>query len=240
MSGSPFHKKRERGDSEETAGLSIQVSWNREGIEFHSEPHFDGWLAVPARFRSDSELVLLLGQLEDEGFAEQNTNGMVLRWPEFYKIAGSADYREGVELMRLPPVESWRPSLVSRGTLPDSVWRVLEAVASRRSRPASMRGVDANRRAWADIRSHAALVADMADFLRRAVVLTPERLSIGMRKTEVAGAKIVEVLPGFTGEPKRWLEFFDRMPNVPERYEIPDGNGIVHVPVSYTHLRAHE
>src|SRR5665213_170274 len=272
MSGSPFHKKRERGDSEETAGLSIQVSWNREGIEFHSEPHFDGWLAVPARFRSDSELVLLLGQLEDEGFAEQNTNGMVLRWPEFYKIAGSADYREGVELMRLPPVESWRPSLVSRGTLtdtdfsvviekwldpegrtpmgnvdingavitsaarssilPESVWRVLEAVASLRSRPASMRGVDANRRAWADIRSHAALVADMADFLRKTVVLTPERLSIGMRKTEVAGAKIVEVLPGFTGEPKRWLEFFDRMPNVPERYEIPDGNGIVHVLLS--------
>ena len=98
-----------------------------------------------------------------------------------------------------------------------------------RSRAASTRGADANRRAWADIRSNALSVADMSDFLCKTVVLTPERLTIDMRKSDLPGGKIVEVLPGFNGAPKRWLEFFDRMSNVPERYEIPNGNGIVHV-----------
>jgi len=252
---------------------SIRCSWSSQGVEFRSEPEFEGWLSSPSHFGpSSTELALLLGQLEEEGFAERNANIVVLPWAEVYKIAGSPDYRDNTHLMGLPPIELWRPTLVSRGTLtdadfsvaingwidpegrplmgnveilgaviisgnrssilPERVWRVVEAVAALRSRPVSERGADANRRAWAEIRSHATSVADMADFLRKTVVLTPERLKIDMRKSDVADGKMVEVLPGFDGAPERWLEFFDRRADVPERYEIPDGNGLVHVLLS--------
>lgn len=117
--------------------------------------------------------------------------------------------------------------------LPEGVWRTLEAIAALRDIPPATRGPDANRRAWSEIRSYAAPAgAEMADFLRRTIVLTPERLRISMRKCDVAGAKVVEILPGFSGAPERWLEIFDRLPDVPERYEIPDGNGLVHVLLS--------
>jgi hypothetical protein len=80
----------------------------------------------------------------------------------------------------------------------------------------------------------------LADFLQKTVVLTPERLSIALRKTQIADSKTVEVIPGFDGQPARWLELFDRFNTVQERYEIPDGAGMVHVllpPEAQTVLR---
>lgn len=249
--------------------VTFLTSWDRVGINFRPEPGSDN---SPSRPGSDPELALFLAQLEDEGYAEREGNRVVLLWPDYYRIVGSPEHRDSVELLGLPPIQAWRPALASRGTLtdadfsvvisgwvdpeghrpmgnpaitgavitagarssilPEGVWHVVEAVAALRSRPDSMRGADANRRAWADIRSHAASVADMADFLRKTVVLTPERRRIGMRKSDIVGDKVVEVLPEFDGAPARWLEFFDRVPDVPERYEIPDGSGIVHVLLS--------
>lgn len=117
--------------------------------------------------------------------------------------------------------------------LPEGVWRAVEAIAAFRARPESERGVDANRRAWGSIRSHASAVgADMADFLRKTIVLTPEKLRIDLRKADVGAGKLVEVMPSFDNAPGRWLDHFDRLAEVPERYEIPDGTGIVHVLLS--------
>ena len=272
MNWSPFPSARKSVEAAEIPSAGIRVSWNEEEVEFRSEPEFEGWLSSLARLGSDGELALLLVQLEDEGFAQQNTHRVVLPWAQFYRLAGSTDHRDSIVLMRLPAIEAWRPSLISRGTLtdpdfsvaikgwidpegripmgnveitgavvtagkrssilPEPVWRTKEAVAALRNRPVSERGADANRRAWAEIRSHAASSADLGDFLRKTVVLTPERLKIDMRKNDVAGEKMVEVLPGFDGAPERWLEFFDRMTDVPERYEIPDGQGLVHVLLS--------
>ena len=114
--------------------------------------------------------------------------------------------------------------------LPESAWRVVESVAQFWARPSSERAADSNRRAWSAIRSHAASAgADMTDFLRKTVVLTPERLRMVMRKGDVGGTSMVELQPSFDGAPDRWLEIFDRIGDVPERYDIPDGNGIVHV-----------
>jgi hypothetical protein len=270
MIWSPFRLEDAAAQAYELAPAAIQVSWNRMGIEFRSTPEFDGWLSAPSRFGSDSERVLVLGQLEDEGFAEHEANLVVLRWSEFYKLANSPEHQGSVELLGLPPIEEWRPKLESRGTLtdvdfeviiggwtdpsgrrpmgnvaidgavistggststlPEGVWRTVQAVAALHGRLAGERGADSNRRAWARIRSHAAAAgADMANFLRKTVVLTPERLRIDMRKVDVAGSKVVEILPGFEGAPERWLDIFDRLPDVPEHYAIPDGNGLVHV-----------
>ncbi|OEZ29803.1 helicase SNF2 [Variovorax boronicumulans] len=216
---------------------------------------------------------MLLGQLEEEGFAEQSADCVKLAWQDFYRLAASLEYGASVPVLKLPPVEPWRPALSSKETLidstfaisiagwldpsgqrpqgnvaiegavikassrvsvlPESAWRVVESVAEFWTRQPSERAADSNRRAWAAIRSHAASAgADMTDFLRKTVVLTPERLRIGMRKGEGGGSSMVEVLPGFDGAPERWLEMFDRIAEVPERYDIPDGNGIVHVMLS--------
>ena len=257
-------------NSEGSSGSTIAVSWNGDGVQYRSEPARDGWLSDAGSFGADAELAMLLGQLEEEGFAELVDASVKLAWQDFYRLAASPEHESSVAVLKLPPVEPWRPALSSKETLidegfavsiagwldpsgqrpqgnvaidgavikagnrvsllPESAWRVVESVAQFWARPPSERVADSNRRAWSAIRSHAASAsADMTDFLRKTVVLTPERLRIDMRKGDVGGANMVEVQPGFDGAPERWLEIFDRLHEVPERYDIPDGNGIVHV-----------
>jgi len=120
-----------------------------------------------------------------------------------------------------------------RFLLPERTWAAVQAVAAFHRRPTDARDAESNRRAWAAIRTHAmAAGANLSDFLAKTVVLTPERLKIDLRKADAAGNKVIEVSPGFAGQPARWPEIFDRFDEVPERYDIPDGNGIVHVLLS--------
>lgn len=114
--------------------------------------------------------------------------------------------------------------------LPHATWEMSRAVADQRARPVDQKTADANKRDWSNIRGHAVKAgADLTDFLRKTVVLTPDRLRIDLRKGTVPGDTLVEVMPGFDGAPERWLEMFDRLNVVPDRYEIPDGSGLVHV-----------
>lgn len=117
--------------------------------------------------------------------------------------------------------------------LEEPVWRALRSISEQRARKPDERLPDVNKRDWSTIRAHASRAgADLADYLRKTVVLTPERLRVDLRKGDVAGGNLVEILPGFEGAPPRWLEMFDRLDSVPERYEIPDGSGLVHVLLS--------
>lgn len=117
--------------------------------------------------------------------------------------------------------------------LPEAAWQTLRALSVFHHRPQAQRNSDGNRHAWAAIRRYAlAANANLADFLQQTVVLTPERLNLALRKTQFAESKTVEVIPGFDGQPVRWLELFDRFNTVQERYEIPDGKGMVHVLLS--------
>jgi len=125
--------------------------------------------------------------------------------------------------------------------LPEPAWQTVRTLSKFHSRPQEQRSADSNRRAWAAIRRHALDAnADMTDFLQKTVVLTPERLNLSLRKTQFADSKTVEVILGFDGQPARWLELFDRFSTVQERYEVPDGAGLVHVllpPEAQTVLR---
>lgn len=266
----PFRSKPKAPEASEAKGSAIAVSWTKEGAEFRVVPTRGGWLWNSGSFGADAELAMLLGQLEEEGYAEARGETVCLTWQDFYRVAASKDHGTSLEALKLPPVEQWRPALSSKETLidegfavsiagwldphgqrpqgnvsiegavikagkrvsilPESAWRVVESVAQFWARPSSERAADSNRRAWSAIRSHAARAgADMTDFLRKTVVLTPEKLRMGMRKGDVGGASMVELQPSFDGAPDRWLEIFDRIGDVPERYDIPDGNGIVHV-----------
>lgn len=124
----------------------------------------------------------------------------------------------------------------NQALLPRAAWETIDALHGfNRERKAEGRQADAdsNRRAWAAIRAKAtAAGADLSDFLNKTVVLTPEKLDIGLRKGEGSSNRVVEVIPGFAGQPRRWIEMFDRLGEVPDRYEIPDGDGLTHVLIS--------
>ena len=117
--------------------------------------------------------------------------------------------------------------------LPESAWKTVCALGEFHQRPQEQRGVDSNRHAWAEIRHHAiSAKADLANYLHNTVVITPDTLKLKLRKTQFSDSKTVEIIPGFDGQPTRWLELFDRFKTVQERYEIPDGFGLVHILLS--------
>ena len=113
--------------------------------------------------------------------------------------------------------------------LPKAAWETVEALAAFHQRPTELRTTETNRLAWARIRRSAILSgAGLSDFLKNTIVLTPERLQIQLRKVQFGESKTVEVIPSFDEAPARWLEFFDRFP-IQDRYEVPDGQGMVHL-----------
>lgn len=84
---------------------------------------------------------------------------------------------------------------------------------------------------WSRIRSLAVSAgARLDDFLHRSVVLTPERLDIGLRKSpQIAGDSVIEIEPTFAGAPADWLERFDTSRTVLDRYDIATPEGIIQV-----------
>lgn len=117
--------------------------------------------------------------------------------------------------------------------LSEAAWKTVEAVAALRSQRGAQRTNEQNKQEWSRIRRLAvAAKAELSGFLSKTVVLTPERIDIQMRKGGAGAQDMVEILPSFDGAPGRWLEVFDRFQSVPDRYEIPDGSGIVHVLLS--------
>ena len=114
--------------------------------------------------------------------------------------------------------------------LSEPVWKLVSEVADLYRVSGKQRDGKANRRAWGRMREHAILAnAPLGDFLLKTIVLTPNKLKLGLRKTEVPGALTLQVEPTFAGAPDQWLEAFDRSPSIPERYDIPTGDGIVQI-----------
>ena len=112
-------------------------------------------------------------------------------------------------------------------------WQLLQKIAGFHRRNDEERNDATHRRMWGIVRQ-AALGANarLDDFLYRSVVLTPEKLEIGLRKAESGGTKVVEVAPSFQGAPENWLNAFDRLNTVPDRYDILTPEGIVQVLVT--------
>ena len=132
------------------------------------------------------------------------------------------DYQAvGAVLMRDDLVELMQPAQ----------WQLFSEVVRFAKRLPDERGDLDHRQAWGRIRTLAlAAQARLDDFLRRCVVLTPERLEIGMRKSApLAGDSVIEIEPGFTGAPPDWLERFDHAREVQDRYDIVTPEGLVQV-----------
>ncbi len=120
-----------------------------------------------------------------------------------------------------------------RFLLTEPVWRLIREVRGFYAIPRENRSPQSNRQSWSLIRRYAcAADVPMADFLQHTVVLSPEKLLLHLHKSAVEGSKTVQVEPDFDGAPPQWLDTFDRYTNVPERYDIPDGLGIIQVLVA--------
>ncbi len=116
------------------------------------------------------------------------------------------------------------------GLLSQSAWETLRHIGAFQRRSAADRTDLFHRRQWGIIRQTAlAANARLDDFLYRTVVLTPEKLSIGLRQARIGDDRVVEVQPGFQDAPHNWLEVFDAYREVPNRYDIPTRDGIVQV-----------
>lgn len=113
-------------------------------------------------------------------------------------------------------------------------WELFKAVVAFARRPTSERTDIGHRQAWGSIRKLALQAgAQLDDFLHRSVVLTPEKLEIGLRRSEmVDDDHVVEIEPGFEGAPPDWLDAFDRSKEVRDRYDIVTPEGIIQVLVT--------
>jgi hypothetical protein len=123
---------------------------------------------------------------------------------------------------------------MSQALMEPPQWALFREVVAFARRPDSERDDLNHRQAWGRIRKLALEAgAHLDDFLHRSVVLTPEKLHIGLRRSDaVADDHVVEVEPSFTGAPEGWLEAFDRARDVRDRYDIVTAEGIVQVLVS--------
>lgn len=113
-----------------------------------------------------------------------------------------------------------------RRLLPRLQWQLSTQVSMFQSRTESERDPESNRRQWGRIRrlaisSHAILNR----FLTGSVVVTPDKLTINLRSSEVGGTRVVEVLPGFAGAPEGWLAAFDKHSSVLNLYNLPTPDG---------------
>lgn len=119
------------------------------------------------------------------------------------------------------------------GLLPPESWAVLVALAEFHARPMSARTYQSNQQHWSHLRQVAvAAGAELSDFLKKTIVLTPEHLSIALKQVKVGDTQVIEVSPTFEDAPSRWLERFDSLGSVPDHYDIPDGSSLTQVLVT--------
>jgi Holliday junction resolvase len=110
-------------------------------------------------------------------------------------------------------------------------WRLFKEVVGFAKRSSDERNTLSHQAGWARIRKLAiAANARVDDLLYRHVVLSPEKLDIGLRKSQhVSDDNVIEVEPGFKEAPAGWLERFDSFNRVQDRYDITTPEGIVQV-----------
>jgi SNF2 family DNA or RNA helicase/Holliday junction resolvase len=110
-------------------------------------------------------------------------------------------------------------------------WELIKAVKLFARRDQSERGDLKQRLAWGKIRKLALLAnANLDAFLYGTVVLTPEKLEIGLRKSqEISDDSVIEVIPSFENAPAAWIERFDQSTQVLDRYDIVTDDGIIQV-----------
>jgi hypothetical protein len=178
-----------------------------------------------------SELLTLLKLSEFSDFRPSLASQGSLEDADFRITLGDWSDTQGHKLITPPEITgAIIQSHHQHFLLTEAVWRLVHEVREFYALPKAKRTPLTNRQAWSVIRHHAcAAEVLMADFLQRTVVLSPEKLLLHLHKAVGQDSKTLQVEPDFEGAPPQWLATFDTYSNVPERYDIPDGQGIIQV-----------
>nr|WP_307878580.1 DEAD/DEAH box helicase [Acinetobacter seifertii] len=113
--------------------------------------------------------------------------------------------------------------------LDETTWKLVEKV--KEFAHISNKDNKINQKYWAQIRSLANRgQANLDEFLRKTVVLAPEKLQLNLRKNLISQESVVEIQPDFDEAPPNWLQTFDQYNQVQDQYSIslPDG-GVAHI-----------
>lgn len=79
------------------------------------------WLTTPELIDESSQaLAEYLAQLEEEGYAQRDANGVKIAWVDLYNLLNIPEHFSSTHLLGLPGFSSLRPALVSQGALGDN------------------------------------------------------------------------------------------------------------------------
>lgn len=118
--------------------------------------------------------------------------------------------------------------------LPQASWAVLKEIKEFERLKIEQPGELTNQVAWSQMRRLGGLAnAKFDSFLERSIVLKPESLRLKLSKSTDEEINVVQVEPYFEDQPNGWIETFDGMQFVPDRYSISSANGgVTHVLIS--------
>ena len=114
----------------------------------------------------------------------------------------------------------------------ESLHLLLKEMAAFHAVAAAERSLAFKERAYGRIRKLAFEAGcPVSDYVARTVVLTPDRLRLGLSRRGEGAGQVVQVVPEFDDSPEQWLAQFDRLP-LRDSYDIPDGASLVRVVLS--------
>lgn len=206
--------------SDEAIGLWVEdtycIAWD-ELFQLLNDPELSEFYSVfelPPSSQLRPSLVSF-GSLTDEGFEIAIGN-----WMDRNGVSVQAETSGG-----LISFQGKKECLTSEQ------WELLKAVKAFGRRGSDEKGDLEQRLSWGKIRKLAiAANANLDAFLFGTIVLSPEKLEIGLRKSdEISNDSVIEVIPSFENAPAQWIDRFDQSSRVLDRYDIATDQGIVQV-----------
>lgn len=116
--------------------------------------------------------------------------------------------------------------------VPEGVHQLLNEISRFHSTPPAERSLPFKEQAFGRIRKLATANGCLvSDYVARTIVLTPDKLRLGMERRGGGEGTVIEVIPAFDDAPSTWLNHFDRLP-LQDSYDVPDGPSLVRVVVT--------
>lgn len=85
----------------------------------------DQWLVEPGTLeKRDQALAAYLAQLEEEGYAKRDAEGLTVAWADLYDLLNHPEHFSSVPLLSLPEFSTLRPALLSQGALSDNGFNI--------------------------------------------------------------------------------------------------------------------
>jgi hypothetical protein len=115
--------------------------------------------------------------------------------------------------------------------MPQPCWDLIKEIKEFERLKHERPGELTNQLAWSQVRKLGAIAnARFDSFLERAIVLRPESLRLKLHRSSDTDLNVLAVEPFFEGQPEGWIDAFDRLQSVPDRYSISSQNGgVTHV-----------